>query len=173
MISRRDLCATVVISPFIVAQSTKIAKSAPSLPTTMALPSHLIDVQAFPPLPNFKSPKEFSDQLNKRFETRAQSRGAKLTDDGQKAIRNMVEKAVPQVFQKEESGPIDKSKKYQSLPIPVRQAIAFRNLDTISDLAIVSAEREDEKYKKGKLITAAIIQGVRDFVCPMYPFCTG
>jgi len=173
MYSRRDVCFTGAISSLIIAQSVTIAKSAPGSPHRLARPDHLVDVQLVPPLPNFKEAREFSVFLKKRFELRVVSRDTKMSSDGQKAVDEMIDKSMTQVFEvKEESGQIDKTKQYRYVPIRIRQAITIRNLDTFSDLAVTEAEWQNKKFQKGLLITAAVIQRIRDFICPMFPFCT-
>jgi hypothetical protein len=172
MYSRREICATAALSSVMFAQSFNSAKSAPVMPL-QSLPDHIILAQTFPPLPDFKTADEFKKVLITRFVNRAESRQTKVADDGVKAINDLIEKAMPLVFSPYKEGPMDKSKQYSSLPLPIRQVITIRNLDSMADTAISVAEEENKKLQKGKTITGAIIQGVRDFLCPMYPFCLG
>lgn len=171
MYSRRKFFTTAALSLPFVAQSSVSAKSAPA-GRPLLKTQDLIRVQAFAPLPSFKNLEELSKFLEERFVARARSRNANVAPDAQKTINGIIKESMPKVFTEDKLGSVDKTKQYQNLPIPVRQVITIRNLDTMSDIAIVLADRENKKSQKGVIITASIIQSVRDFVCPMFPFCT-
>jgi hypothetical protein len=172
MYTRREICAATGLSSIMIAYSINSAKSIAAMPLPSP-PEHAVRAQAFPPLPDLKSPEEFKKLLQTRFFGRAESRQVNVSDDGKKEIGDLIEKATFVVFSPKEEGPIDKSKRYASLPLPIRQIIAMRNLDSMTDTAIYVAEEDHKKFQKGRTITGAIIQGVRDFFCPMYPFCLG
>jgi len=172
MYSRREILTTATLSLPLVASIIAGAKAAPAA-LLLAPNDDFIRAQTFAPLPNFKKADAYVEFMNSRFVARAKSRNAEVTEDGRKAVNELIAKSAPEVFAETDFGPIDKSKKYRNLPIPIRQAIAIRNLDSISDAAIVVAEAENKKSQKGVLITASVIQSVRDFFCPMFPFCTG
>jgi hypothetical protein len=170
MHTRRDICGSLTLATTVSILPT-IAWSRPIFPDMALSTEQVVLAQAIPPLPNIPNFEEFAKFLMARFMARAASRETKVAGDASGILGELISKSAI-VFEREETGPIDRTKNFRILPLPVRQVIAVRNLDTIADIAIVMADRDKEKVKE-KIITRAILQGVTDFLCPMYPFCVG
>jgi hypothetical protein len=165
--TRREAVATSVAAAAMLALPSTKGNSASIAPNRPASQDDVLQAQQIPPLPDIPDPEQFYKFLEGRFIQRAAGRDIQLASDGADALRSFIRRGVPIVFAKVESGPIDGKKDYRNLPLPIRQVIAIRNLDTTADIAIYVAQQKDKK------ITAEVLKSVSDFLCPMYPFCYG
>ncbi len=172
MYSRREACSVTALSVAMILQSANRSNSMPARSDASSLPDLLIRIQEFPPPLRYKTDKALKGALVKRFIGLANSQKTEVSSEGKQTLEKIIDEGLPRVFEKRQSGPIDKSKKFENLPISLRQAITFRNLHSIADASIYVAIENEKKIGK-RVITAEIIQSVRDFFCPMYPFCTG
>jgi hypothetical protein len=165
--TRREALGTSIGAAAILALPSASGNSASISPSRPASPDHLVLAQQVPPLPNIANAEGLAKVLEGRFIQRTTSRDVPLTPDGTDALQSFIRKGVSVVFSDVDAGPIDGKKNYKSLPLPIRQIIAIRNLDTTADIAVYVAQQT------GKRITAEVLKNVSDFLCPMYPFCYG
>jgi hypothetical protein len=90
-----------------------------------------------------------------------------VESDADSALKEIfVKPAAQAATQKIEGKEIDKQKNYRALPPALRQRAIVRNFDNASDIIIYVA------IERGRKVTRSIVTGVRDFLCPLYPFCS-
>jgi len=118
-----------------------------------------------PTADDLKDPKAFETFLVKRVDYRCEVMSVGIDADARPSIQELASTGAKAAFEEQRPGTLNKEKDYRVLPIPVRRIIVLRNLDTVTDLLIFSALAESKK------VTVKIVSAVRDFVCPMYPFC--
>jgi hypothetical protein len=120
-----------------------------------------------PPTPeDLSEPKRFEAYLHTRFKIRTDQSGVFLDGDAMPSFQEIVSAAAKAAFEDQRRGAINKSRDYLVLPLAIRRPIIVRNFDTLTDVLVIAA------FNEGKKITRAIINSARDFVCPMFPFCT-
>jgi hypothetical protein len=146
--------------------------------TSSAWPLHIADIaaaaqiraipaQASPPrLPDFTDGRAFQDFLRNRFELRVRTAEVAVDPNARNSIDELINSATEAAMTTDREGPIDRSRNYAAIPRQTRQLIIIRNFDTIIDLLLVAALRE------GRRVTNEIVNNVKGFVCPLYPFCT-
>lgn len=99
-----------------------------------------------------------------RIRRRTEFVGIKIESDADPEIVKFANQAALAAFEEQRSGQIGKEKDFRILPVEVRRVIVIRNYDNLTDVLIVAAT-------EGKRITRAIVSNLRDFICPLYPFC--
>lgn len=136
-----------------------------------ALADVRIPVQLAPPAPppkpeDLRDQKSFESYLMQRFEFRTEKVGVAIDKkEALPEIQKFANQAAHAAFEEQRRGDIDKKRDYRVLPLQVRRVIIVRNFDTLTDLLTIAAQ-------ESKKITRDIVQRVRDFLCPIYPFCT-
>lgn len=164
-ITRRSVCAGVTVS----AALTTLAIAVPASTQSGEVPAHRLLAQLAPAAPppsqdDLRDQKAFEYFLVQRIRRRTESVGVMIESDANPEIEKFASQAAAAAFEKERPGRIGKEKDYRVLPTQVRRVIIIRNYDDLTDILIAAAA-------EGRRITQAVVSNVRDFICPLYPFC--
>lgn len=168
-ITRRSVCAGAAVSAVLTASNAKPAIAVPASTNISAPPAYRMLTQLAPADPppsqdDLQDQKPFENFLLRRIHRRTESVGVKIDRDADPEIERFANQAALAAFEKQRPGQIGKERDFRVLPIEVRRGIIIRNYDNLTDVLIVAAA-------EGRRITRTVVSNVRDFICPLYPFC--
>jgi hypothetical protein len=168
-ITRRSVCTGAAVSAAFATWSAWPAVAVPASTRLSPAPERPILAQLAPAGPppsqdDLRDQKTFENFLMQRIRRRAESAGVKIDNDAAPEIDKFADLAAAAAFEKQRPGQIDKQRDYRVLPDQIRRPIIMRNYDELIDLLIFAS-------KEGGRITRTVVANVRDFICPLYPFC--
>jgi hypothetical protein len=168
-ITRRSVCTGAAVSAAFTTSSARPVLAVPASTSLSAAAERPILAQLAPAAPppsqdDLRDQKTFENFLMQRIRRRAESADIKIDNDAAPEIDKFAGQAAAAAFEKQRPGQIDKQRDYRVLPDQIRRTIIMRNYDDLIDLLIFAS-------REGGKITRTVVSNVRDFICPLYPFC--